>query len=144
MKEKTPSYVKIDPPVEFRKAILEGLKSEIHMLQRFEKIQELRHQREQRIQDLVMLEKAISTVMDKVKAKLPAVSAPKLNGDAKQSVPAIAALAKKPQQAGSASKTKVSKKAAQQAKKANIPAPLSLNELEKQLRNIEGKLGKLQ
>ena len=143
MKEKTPSYVKIDPPVEFRKAILEGLKSEIHMLQRFEKIQELRHQREQRIQDLVMLEKAISTVMDKVKAKLPAVSTPKLNGDARQTVPAIAALAKKPQP-GSASKTKVSKKAAQQAKKANIPAPLSLNELEKQLRNIEGKLGKLQ
>ena len=45
MKEKTPSYVKIDPPVEFRKAILEGLKSEIHMLQRFEKIQELRRRR---------------------------------------------------------------------------------------------------
>ncbi len=140
MKEKTPSYVKIDPPLDLRRAILEGIKSDIHTLQRFEKIQELRHQREQRIQDLMMLEKVIASLVEKARAKLPAVSSPKLNAEARETVPAIVALAKKP---GSAGKTKVSKKAVQQAKKASAPAPLSLNELEKQLKNIDEKLGKM-
>lgn len=124
MAEQTVRYIRIDSPVEFRKATLESLKANIHSLQRVEKIKHLRQQKEVKMAELKELEKAINTLNNRLRSLLPKVKV-------SRHMPVAAPRARKGK--------KTTKKPV-----PTIPAQPSLDKLEGQLKKIEGKLGTLE
>ena len=122
-------YVRIDSPVEFKRANLESMKGIIHSLQRMERLERIRAQKQGKLEELKQLEKVISALNNKLKSMLP-----KVKGARKPTVPVSAPMKKT--QRGKRGKSK----SAAGSKKPAAP----LDRLEKELQDIESKLGKLE
>ena len=129
MKEQEdPVYVGLDNPVEIRRALLESSKSLIKILQENESRKHKREQKHKLIMELKETIKELTGLLSELKSQLPKVK--------------ISSLPKKPKPVAPVAFTKVKNTTPVKLP----PRPVHLTEaqkLEKELKDIEDKLGRL-
>ncbi len=114
-------FVKIDNPVEFRKALLLSIRELIHSLQRNDTVKQIRIEKVEQIIKLKKTTKEIEVLLNRLNADMP-----------------VNLESRKKEKAPAKSKKAVKGKAKGKGKKA--PKISEMQKLESQLRDIEGKL----
>ncbi len=113
-------FTKVDRPGDFRRAELESLKEVIHVLQSFERLKKIRTDKAEKSILLAKQMKELGALISKAKGLYP-----NMPGPGKK-----AAKKKKPKKAKKGKKEKQQK----------LVEPKGLDALEKQLKDIQGKL----
>ncbi len=112
-------FIKIDTPLEFRKALLMSIREMIHSLQRNDTVKQIRVEKAEQVMKLKKITKEIEVLLNRLKADMPIM----MESRKKDKAPVKKAV-----------KGKVKGKA------IKSPKMSEMQKLEGQLRDIEGKL----
>lgn len=115
-------FIKIDTPVEFRKALLMSIRDLIHSLQRHDTVKQIRIEKAEQIVKLKKISKEIEVLLNRINSDMPSPLE-----------------SRKKDQAVRAKKIAKGKSNAK-GKAVKAPKMSEMQKLEGQLRDIEGKL----
>jgi len=114
-------FIKIDTPVEFRKALLMSIRDLIHSLQRHDTVKQIRIEKAEQMVKLKKISKEIEVLLNRINADMPSP----LESRKKDKAPRSKVVKGKNNSKGKAVKA---------------PKMSEMQKLEGQLRDIEGKL----
>ncbi|MBD3313563.1 hypothetical protein GF345_03905 [Candidatus Woesearchaeota archaeon] len=123
-------YIEIQNPVDFRKSVLEASRDLLRGLQKNEDLKKIRAKKAKEVSNLKSIIKEINTLVNQAKNLMPAASIK-------------TAEAAKPKESKKKESSTGSKKGKKQEPEQKKSKPAEVNELEKQLKDIEEKLSSL-